>query len=71
MKNLFKIFNLIALALIVIGAIAWGTWGFFHVEILVIIFGAATARILYCIIGILGIYGVHLFVDYTKKEWRL
>ena len=71
MSNLLKIFNLIVLILIAFGAICWGIWGFFHVEVLAVFFGPSTARVIYCIFGISGLYGVHIFVDYAKKVWRI
>lgn len=71
MKFLFKLFNLLVMALIVFGALIWGIWGFFHVEVLAVFFGPKTARILYCAFGFCGLYGVHLLVDYAKKEWGI
>lgn len=71
MKFLFKLFNLLVMALIVFGALSWGIWGFFHVEVLAVLFGSETARIFYCVFGFCGIYGVHLMIDHTKKEWGL
>ncbi|MCH9633254.1 MAG: hypothetical protein S4CHLAM6_16070 [Chlamydiae bacterium] len=70
MSNILKIFNLVVLVLIVFGAISWGIWGFFNVEIIPVFFGPKAGRIIYCIFGLCGIYGVHIFVDYAKKEWR-
>lgn len=70
MRSLFKIFNIIVLIIIVLGALSWGIWGFFHVEVLAVFFGPESARVLYCIIGLCGMYGVHLFVDYSRKTWR-
>ena len=71
MSNILKIFNLLALILLAFGGIAWGIWGFFHVEVIGVLFGPSTARVLYCIFGFCGIYGVHIFVDYAKKVWRI
>ncbi len=70
MRSLFKLFNITILIIIVLGALCWGVWGFFHVEILAALFGPKAARIAYCVIGLCGMYGVHLFVDYTRKTWR-
>lgn len=70
MNCLFKIFNVAAFGLIVLGGIVWGLWGFFHVEVLAVFFGPGTAKVLYCVIGVLSVYGVHLFIDYARKTWR-
>lgn len=71
MKFFFKVFNLLTFALLVFGGLCWGIWGFFRVEVLSVFFGPQTAKVLYCVIGICGIYGVHIFVDYTKKDWGI
>ena len=39
MSNLLKLFNLLVLMLIVFGAISWGMWGFFNVEIISVFLG--------------------------------
>lgn len=71
MSNFLKTLGLVALIIITFGAICWGVWGFFHVEVLALFFGPKTARVIYCIFGVCGIYGIHIFVDYAKKTWRL
>lgn len=69
MKNLYKLFNLLVLILLAFGAICWGIWGICKVEIIPLFFGQSAAQALYGILGVCGLYGVHLFIDYAKKEW--
>lgn len=71
MTTFKKLFNIIAMFLIVIGAIMWGIWGFFQIEVFVAFFGQTTARVLYSIIGIFGLYGMHLFIEFAKREWQI
>jgi uncharacterized protein len=55
--------TILALLLVVIGAINWGLIGFFGFNLVGAIFGYSTAgvvvqRILYALVGLAGVYGI-------------
>ena len=55
--------DIVALILIIIGAINWGLSGFFRFDLIASLFGqlSAISRIIYAIVGIAGIYSLILF----------
>ena len=55
--------DIVALILIIIGAINWGLIGFFRFDLIASLFGqlSAISRIIYAIVGIAGIYSFILF----------
>ena len=55
--------DIVALILIIIGAINWGLIGFFRFDLIAGLFGqlSAISRIIYAIVGIAGIYSLILF----------
>ncbi len=55
--------DIVALILIIIGAINWGLIGFFRFDLIASLFGqlSAISRIIYAIVGISGIYSLILF----------
>lgn len=59
-----KVLNLIALLLVVIGALNWGLWGFFQFDLVAWLFGGNTtivSRIIYAIVGLAGVWSLGLF----------
>ena len=53
--------SLIALILILVGALNWGFWGFFQFDLVAAIFGGnstALARIVYALVGLSGVWGL-------------
>jgi len=61
-----KLLRFISLLLIIIGALNWGLWGFFQMDLVQIIFNSDTGfwpRAVYSIIGIAGIYGISFFFN--------
>ena len=50
--------DIVALILIIIGAINWGLIGFFRFDLIASLFGqlSAISRIIYAIVGVAGIY---------------
>ena len=58
-----KAVDIIALILIIIGAINWGLIGFFQFDLVAAIFGdmSTFSRIIYAIIGIAGLYSISFF----------
>ena len=56
-----KILNVIALILILVGALNWGLWGFFQFDFIAWLFGGNStwiARLAYAIIGLAGLWGL-------------
>ena len=56
-----KVINVLALILILIGALNWGLWGFFQFDFVAWLFeGDATwlSRLVYAIIGLAGLWGL-------------
>lgn len=59
-----KYINMVSLALIVIGAINWGLWGFFQFDLVAFIAGGnytMLARAIYAIVGLAGLYSLTFF----------
>ncbi len=56
-----KALNVIALILILVGALNWGLWGFAKFDLVAWLFGGQTAplsRIVYAIVGLAGLWGL-------------
>jgi len=56
--------NTLALILVIIGAINWGSIGFFGIDLVASIFGGQAAmisRIIYAIVGLAGIWSISFF----------
>jgi len=55
--------NIIALVLVVVGALNWGLVGLFNFNLVSAIFGEMTAltRVVYVLVGIAGVYTLTLF----------
>lgn len=63
-----KVLDIIALILVVIGAINWGLIGFFQFNLVSFLFGDITtilSRIIYALVGIAGLYAI-TFVAKSK-----
>lgn len=62
--------NIIALILIIVGAVNWGLVGAFGFNLVSAIFGATSvlARIIYVLVGLSGLYCIALFPLVTR-EW--
>jgi uncharacterized protein len=61
---LVKSFSIIALVLMVVGALNWGLWGIFQFDLVAALFGGNTSvvsRIVYSLVGLAGIVGLTLF----------
>lgn len=64
---------LLALVLIVIGAINWGLIGFFGFNLVSAIFGNSAAgvavqRIIYALVGLAGLYGIGMIDRLVKAD---
>ena len=56
-----KALNVIALILVIVGALNWGLWGFFQFDFVAWLFGGNSnwiARIVYALIGISGLWSL-------------
>ena len=60
-----KIIDIIALILIIVGAINWGLIGIFNFNLVETIFGGfnALVRIIYSLVGIAGLWGIKLLFE--------
>jgi uncharacterized membrane protein YuzA (DUF378 family) len=59
-----KALNSIVLALIIIGAINWGSIGLFNVDLVATIFGGTTSmltKIIYILVGLSGLWAFSFF----------
>lgn len=58
-----KVVNIIALILIIIGAVNWGLIGAFNFNLVAMIFGVNTvlSRIVYGLVGIAGLWALTFF----------
>lgn len=56
-----KCINVIALILIVIGAVNWGLVGFFQFDLVAYLFGSSAAmlsRVVYALVGLAGLWAI-------------
>ena len=67
-----KALDIIALLLVIIGAVNWGLIGFFQFDLVASLFGdmSAFSRIVYSLVGIAGLYAVSFFAKgkYTGMD---
>ena len=58
-----KILDIIALVLVIIGAINWGLIGIFEFDLVATIFGEMTilSRIIYTLVGVSGLWCIRFF----------
>lgn len=64
-------FDLLALTLIIVGAINWGLIGFFNFDLVAALFGGVgswLSRTIYAIVGIAGIYSLSLYGRIEDSE---
>lgn len=64
--------DIIALILVVIGAINWGLIGFFDFNLVSALFGSMTtfSRVIYSLVGIAGLYAISFFGRNNEREPR-
>lgn len=67
-----KVLDIIALILVIIGAINWGLIGLFNFNLVDTIFGAMSivSRIIYTLVGIAGLYSIKFLFqqNITRKD---
>ncbi len=58
-----KTIDIIALILVIVGAINWGLIGLFNFDLVATLFGAMSAisRIIYTLVGIAGLWSIRFF----------
>lgn len=56
-----RIIHWIALILVVIGALNWGMWGFFQIDVVASLFGGASSMVSRIIYGLVGLSGLWCF----------
>ncbi len=62
--------NVLALILMAVGALNWGLIGFFDFNLVAAIFGAGSllSRIVYCLVGLSGIWGIVMLFQRNVRE---
>ncbi len=63
--------NIVAMILVIIGAINWGLVGFFQFDLVAAIFGGSSAivsRIIYALVGLAGLWCIMLVPRVRHKE---
>ncbi len=66
-----KAFNMIALTLIIIGAVNWGLIGFFQYDLVASLFGGMSSwisRVVYGLVGIAGICALSLYKPLNRTS---
>ena len=65
-----KVFDTIALLLVIIGAVNWGLIGFFQFDLVAALFGtmSAVSRVVYALIGLAGLYSISFFAKDKYRE---
>lgn len=64
-----KALDIIALLLVIIGAINWGLIGFFQFDLVSALFGelSGVSRTVYALVGLAGLYSISFF---AKERYR-
>lgn len=63
--------NVVAMILVIIGAINWGLIGFFQFDLVAAIFGgqgAIVSRIIYALVGLAGLWSIILVPRVKHRE---
>ncbi len=63
--------NVVAMILVIIGAINWGLIGFFQFDLVAAIFGgqnAVVSRIIYALVGLAGLWSIILVPRVKHRE---
>ena len=64
MEGLMKLLKVVVCALIVIGALNWGLWGFFQFDLVAWACGGNTATLSRVIYGLIGLAGLRPAASY-------
>lgn len=63
--------NIVAMILVIIGAINWGLIGFFQFDLVAAIFGGQSAvisRVIYALVGLAGLWSIMLIPRVMHRE---
>lgn len=65
-----KIINAIVLLLVIVGALNWGSIGFFKFDCISYLFGelSAVSRIIFSLVGLCGIYSIKFLIDQFNQR---
>ena len=65
-----KLINVIALLLVIIGALNWGGIGFFQFDCVSYLFGqlSALSRVIFALVGISGLYCIKFLIEKIKEK---
>lgn len=64
-----KTLNVVALILVIIGALNWGLWGFFQFDLVAWLFDGQTgwfSRVVYSVVGLAGLWSLR-FISHCKN----
>ena len=63
----YNVFDYIVLTLVIAGAVNWGLIGFFHFDLVNVIFGNMTliSRIVYALVGLGGLYMISFYMAHS------
>ncbi len=63
-----KIVDLVALTLVIIGALNWGLIGFFQFDLVAALFGGMDATFSRVVYGLVGLGAIYCLTLYTKLD---
>lgn len=65
-----KFINILTLLLVIIGALNWGSIGFFQFDCISYLFGqlSVLSRIIFSLVGISGLYTIKFLIDEINKN---
>lgn len=65
-----KFINILTLLLVIIGALNWGSIGFFQFDCVSYLFGqlSVLSRIIFSLVGISGLYTIKFLIDEINKN---
>jgi len=68
MKNLSAL-DWICLVLVIVGALNWGLYGLFRLDLVALIFGQLTflSRLIYILVGLSAVYLIYLSTKFSRK----
>ena len=68
-----KAINIVALVLVIVGAVNWGLIGLFGFDLVAALFGemSAISRIVYTLVGVAGLYSISLLPAVNRRvSWQ-